>query len=47
MTAQPEQADLKAAEQLQATYRRMTEQLGRVIFGQNEVLKHVYYRLKY
>jgi MoxR-like ATPase len=41
MSAQPEQADLKAAEQLQATYRRMTEQLGRVIYGQHEVLKQV------
>jgi MoxR-like ATPase len=41
MTGQPDQTDLKAAEQLQATYRRMTEQLGRVIIGQNEVLKQV------
>ncbi|MBI5760181.1 MAG: MoxR family ATPase [Planctomycetales bacterium] len=41
MTGQPDQTDLKAAEQLQATYRRMTDQLGRVIFGQNEVLKQV------
>ena len=41
MTGQPDHTDLKAAEQLQATYRRMTEQLGRVIFGQNEVLKQV------
>jgi MoxR-like ATPase len=36
-----EQSDLKAAEQLTDAYRKMTEQLGRVIVGQNEVLKQV------
>ncbi|HEV7224677.1 MAG TPA: MoxR family ATPase [Pirellulales bacterium] len=38
---QMEQSDLKAAEQLTDAYRKMTEQLGRVIVGQNEVLKQV------
>ena len=36
-----EQSDLKAAEQLSDAYRQMTEQLGRVIVGQTEVLKQV------
>jgi MoxR-like ATPase len=36
-----EDADLRAAEQLTRTYQAMTEQLGRVIVGQNEVLKQV------
>ena len=36
-----EEADLQAAEQITRVYQRMTEQLGRVIVGQNEVLKQV------
>ncbi|MFO0928010.1 MAG: MoxR family ATPase [Gemmataceae bacterium] len=36
-----DEADLKAAEQLARSYRLMTEQLGRVIVGQQEVLKQV------
>ncbi|HXT58872.1 MAG TPA: MoxR family ATPase [Pirellulales bacterium] len=38
---QMEQSDIRAAEQLTDAYRKMTEQLGRVIVGQNEVLKQV------
>jgi MoxR-like ATPase len=38
---QMEQSDLKAAEQLTKSYQQMTEQLGRVIVGQGEVLKQV------
>ncbi len=34
-------ADLRAAEQLSRSYRQMTEQLARVIVGQQEVLKQV------
>jgi MoxR-like ATPase len=34
-------ADLKAAEEVAKVYERMTAQLGRVIIGQNEVLKQV------
>src|SRR4051795_3902123 len=46
MTADPppqplDEADLRAAEQLTRVYRQMTEQLARVIVGQNEVLKQV------
>src|SRR5438309_124116 len=37
----PDEGDLRAAEKLTAAYGRMTEQLGRVIVGQNEVLKQV------
>jgi MoxR-like ATPase len=36
-----EEADLKAAELLAKVYGRMTQQLGRVIIGQTEVLKQV------
>src|SRR5271165_4705819 len=36
-----DEADLRAAEQLTRMYQRMTDQLGRVIVGQNEVLKQV------
>src|SRR5437867_6251742 len=36
-----DEADLRAAEQLTRMYQRMTEQLSRVIVGQNEVLKQV------
>jgi MoxR-like ATPase len=36
-----EEADLRAAERLTEAYQQMTEQLGRVIIGQNEVLKEV------
>src|SRR5207244_10115644 len=39
--SQLEQSDLKAAEQLTHAYQQMTEQLGRVIVGQAEVLKQV------
>ena len=41
--AQPavDEADLRAAEHLTRVYEQMTEQLGRVIVGQNEVLKQV------
>lgn len=38
---QLEQSDIKAAEHLTDAYRKMTEQLGRIIVGQNEVLKQV------
>src|SRR5262249_36548425 len=40
-TGQVEQADLKAAEELTVIYQKMVDQLGRVIFGQQEVLKQV------
>jgi MoxR-like ATPase len=36
-----DEADLRAAEQLTRMYAKMTEQLSRVIVGQNEVLKQV------
>jgi MoxR-like ATPase len=36
-----DEADLRAAEQLTKMYGKMTEQLSRVIVGQNEVLKQV------
>src|SRR5260221_145250 len=36
-----DEADLRAAEQLTRMYQRMSEQLARVIVGQNEVLKQV------
>ncbi len=36
-----DEADLRAAEQLARSYQTMTEQLGRVIVGQQEVLKQV------
>jgi MoxR-like ATPase len=36
-----DEADLKAAERLTQVYKQMTEQLGRVIVGQTEVLKQV------
>jgi len=36
-----DETDLRAAEHLTNTYQQMTEQLGRVIVGQNEVLKQV------
>ena len=36
-----DEADLRAAEELTRAYGRMTDQLGRVIVGQNEVLKQV------
>jgi MoxR-like ATPase len=36
-----EEADLRAAERLTEAYQQMLEQLGRVIVGQNEVLKQV------
>ena len=39
--AQVEASDIRAAEQLTQAYRHMTEQLGRVIVGQQEVLKQV------
>lgn len=38
---QVDEADLRAAEHLTKVYRKMADQLGRVIFGQNEVLKQV------
>jgi MoxR-like ATPase len=38
---QMDQADLKAAEQLATVYQKMSQELGRVIVGQNEVLKQV------
>jgi MoxR-like ATPase len=37
----PDDADLRAAEQLARAYQHMTQQLGRVIVGQTEVLKQV------
>jgi MoxR-like ATPase len=40
-TAPADDADLKAADYLERSYRQMTEQLGRVIVGQQEVLKQV------
>jgi MoxR-like ATPase len=36
-----DEADLKAAERLTQVYKQMTDQLGRVIVGQTEVLKQV------
>ncbi len=36
-----DEADIQAAEQITRVYTKMTEQLGRVIVGQNEVLKQV------
>src|SRR5437764_12957275 len=36
-----DESDLRAAEQLTRVYKQMTQQLGRVIVGQNEVLKQV------
>jgi MoxR-like ATPase len=36
-----DEADLQAADRLAHSYRQMTEQLGRVIVGQSEVLKQV------
>src|SRR5947209_12182694 len=36
-----DESDLRAAEQLTRSYQQMTQQLGRVIIGQNEVLKQV------
>jgi MoxR-like ATPase len=36
-----DEADLRAAERLTRIYEKMTQQLGRVIVGQNEVLKQV------
>jgi MoxR-like ATPase len=39
--AQPDDADLRAAEQLARSYQHMAQQLGRVIVGQREVLKQV------
>jgi MoxR-like ATPase len=39
--ARTDEADLRAAEALTRIYRKMTDQLGRVIVGQNEVLKQV------
>src|SRR5437763_12743119 len=38
---QVDESDLRAAEQLTRVYQQMNEQLGRVIVGQNEVLKQV------
>jgi MoxR-like ATPase len=40
-TSKLDDADLKAAEQLTHVYQRMTQQLGRVIVGQDEVVKQV------
>ena len=40
-TPSMDEADLKAAEKLTHSYRLMTEQLGRVIVGQQEVLKQI------
>jgi len=40
-TAHVDENDLKSAEQLSAVYEKLTEQLGRVIVGQHEVLKQV------
>src|SRR5215510_11006475 len=40
-TAPADDADLKAADYLARSYRQMTEQLARVIVGQQEVLKQV------
>src|SRR5436305_10153168 len=38
---QMDEADLQAADRLTTVYRQMNQQLGRVIFGQQEVLKQV------
>src|SRR5437763_3387548 len=38
---QVDESDLRAAEQLTRVYQQMTQQLGRVIVGQNDVLKQV------
>ena len=40
-TGQVDDADIRAAENLTQVYRKMSDQLGRVIFGQTEVLKQV------
>src|SRR5947208_3873797 len=40
-TGPVDESDLRAAEQLTRVYRQMTQQLGRVIVGQNEVLKQI------
>src|SRR5947207_12772871 len=40
-TGPVDESDLRAAEQLTRVYDKMTQQLGRVIVGQNEVLKQV------
>jgi MoxR-like ATPase len=40
-TARIDENDLKSAEQLSAVYEKLTEQLGRVIIGQQEVLKQI------
>ena len=40
-TARVDETDLKSAEQLAAVYEKLTEELGRVIVGQEEVLKQV------
>jgi MoxR-like ATPase len=39
--ANVDEADLRAAERLTAIYQQMTQQLGRVIVGQHDVLKQV------
>src|ERR1051325_530585 len=39
--AKPDEADLRAAEQLSRSYEQMVQQLGRVIVGQRDVLKQV------
>jgi MoxR-like ATPase len=41
VTSQLDENDLKAAELLTKVYQKMTHQLGRVIVGQNEVVKQV------
>src|SRR5689334_17358597 len=38
---QVDESDLRAAEQMTRVYQKMTEQMARVIVGQNEVLKQV------
>ncbi len=38
---QPEAADLQAAERLTNVYKKMTEEMAKVIVGQNEVLKQI------
>lgn len=40
-TGQADDADIRAAEHLTEVYRKMSEQMGRVIFGQTDVLKQV------
>jgi MoxR-like ATPase len=40
-TGAVDDADIKAAEHLTDVYRKMSEQMGRVIFGQTDVLKQV------